>query len=180
MSNFLRIASNVDVIPLLTAIQRQPELWNQNDLRTTHPMTPHDAVDDIWLFFNEIRENPADAIEDLQTVPYGAWEKLPQARAIVFDLMRRVEATQLGRCIITRLPPGGVIAPHVDHGSPATFYSRFQIPLQCAPGCLFKIEDETVTFKAGECWLINNRAEHSVINNSAEDRVALVVDVRCQ
>ena len=35
-------------------------------------------------------------------------------RPIVFDLMRRIEAVSLGRVIITRLQPGGRIAPHAD------------------------------------------------------------------
>lgn len=179
MKNFFKVASGVDVTPLLTTIQRQPELWNQHTLRTSHEKTPHKAVEDIWLWFNELTENPADAIEDLQTYPYPAWEKLPQARPIIFDLMRRVEATQLGRCIITKLGPGQKIEPHVDQGTPATFYTRFQVALQCAPGCSFIIEDESVCFQPGEVWLINNRGEHSVVNNSADDRIALIVDVRC-
>jgi hypothetical protein len=179
MNNFLKIAAGVDIVPLLTAIQRQPELWNENSLRTSHELTPHKEVSDIWVWFNDLKDNVADAIEDLQTVPYPAWDKLPQLRPILFDLMRRVEGVQLGRCVITRLEPGKKIEPHIDQGTPATFYTRFQVALQCEPGCNFIIDDEQVNFRAGEVWMINNRAEHSVINNSSVDRIALIIDVRC-
>jgi len=178
MRNFLRLSNAAAVAPLMAALQSQPELWDQNPLRTSHPDTPHKDVSDIWLWFNEMTDNPAEAIEDLQTVPYPAWQKLPQVRPIIFDLMRVVEATQLGRCVITKLPPGKKIDPHVDQGTPATFYQRFQICLQSAPGCNFIIEDEQVNFKPGEVWLINNKAEHSVVNNSSQDRIALIVDLR--
>lgn len=179
MKHFLRIAGGVDVMPILMAIQRQPELWNTNELRTTHEQSPHQQVEDIWLWFNKWSDHPAETIDDLQTYPCEAWPKLPQIRPVVFDLMRKVEASQLGRCIITKLAPGKKIDPHVDMGAPATFYNRFQIALQNEPGSLFIIEDESVTFKAGEVWLINNKAEHSVINNSKKDRIVLIIDVRC-
>lgn len=178
LKNFSKLASTANISPLLVSIESQPDLWNQNTLRTSHPDTPHKDVDDIWLWFNELKDDVASTIDDVQTHPYPAWWALPQARAIVFDLMRLVEATQLGRCVISRLPPGKKILPHVDQGSPATFYQRFQICLQSAPGCNFTIEDEQVCFKPGEIWLINNKAEHSVVNNSNLDRISMVVDLR--
>jgi quercetin dioxygenase-like cupin family protein len=66
----------------------------------------------------------------------------------------------------------------VDSGAPATFYTRYQIALQSLPGALFNIEDETVNFRSGDIWLINNKAEHSVVNNSADDRIVCIVDIR--
>lgn len=176
--HFLKIGE-VDPLPALIAIQAKPELWNQFDLRTTHPQSPHTDCDDVWLWFNEFDPaEPATAIDTLQTVKYPAWAELPQLRTMVLDLIRRVDGVQLGRCIITRLPPGGRITPHVDEGAPASYFRRFQIALQSLPGTSFRIEDETVNFRSGEVWMINNRAEHEVVNNSADDRIVVIVDVR--
>jgi hypothetical protein len=50
--------------------------------------------------------DPSGVINDVQVIPYPAWQLLPQLRPIIFDLMRRVEAVQLGRVLITRLAPG--------------------------------------------------------------------------
>lgn len=178
MKNFHQIAANIDVVPLMTSLARQPELWDQNTLRTKHPGTAHSEVSDVWLWFNNI-EASADVANDREVVPYPAWQALPSARSIIFDLMRRVEGVQLGRVIITKLPPGKAITPHVDGGAPATFYSRFQLALQSLPGAIFMIGDENVNFKTGECWMINNTKTHAVTNNSADDRVVMIVDIRC-
>jgi hypothetical protein len=175
MKHFFKVGE-VNTLPLLHAVQRQPELWNQNDLRTQFPGTPHSEAEDIWLWFNPA--DSKDPANDRETVPYPAWSALPQSRDIVFGIMKAVEAVQLGRVIITKLGPGKQITPHVDGGAPALFYKRYQIALQSLPGALFKIEDETVTFKAGEVWLIDNGSTHSVVNNSADDRIVMIVDVR--
>ena len=178
MRHFLKIADGVDVTPVLRELIVQPELWNQNTLRTEHPDTAHSDVSDIWLWFNELPTNPEDVINDIQTHPYPAWERLPSLRRLVLDLIHRVNGVQLGRCLVTKLPPGGVITPHVDQGAPAEFYTRYQIALQSLPGALFNCEEETVNFRSGEVWWINNRVQHSVVNNSADDRIVCVVDIR--
>lgn len=186
MKNFQRIAAGVDVTPLLHAIQRQPQLWNANKLRTTHPMSPHTQVSDIWLRFGDLApyENSDVAalgtfIDENENIFYDAWAKLPQARAIIFDLMRRVEGVRLGRVIITKTPPGKGIPPHEDTGSPAEYYERYHVMLQNGPGSIFKCGDETVTMMPGEVFWFDNSIVHSVVNNSADDRITLIIDVRC-
>lgn len=170
----------VDTFPLLHEIQRHPELWNENDLRTAHPGSAHAQADDIWLWFNKVTDGSEYSVaDDIQTYPYKAWSVLTHARTLVLDLMRRVDGTQLGRVLITRLVPGTAITPHTDQGAPATFYRRYQIALQSMPGAVFNIDDEQANFQTGDVWWINNRAEHSVVNNSADDRIVMIVDVRC-
>lgn len=175
MENFFRLAKGVNAAPLLVAINRQPELWDQNTLRTKHPNTAHGQVSDIWLMFNDVE---GDVSNDIIVKPFPAFAKLPQARQIIFDLMRLVEGVTLGRVIITKLAPGKKITPHVDGGTPATYFSRYQVALQSLPGALFTIGDETVNFESGEVWLIDNKKEHSVINNSRDDRIVMIVDIR--
>jgi len=79
---------------------------------------------------------------------------------------------------LTRLAPGAAIPAHIDDGAPATYYTRYQLALQSLPGALMKIGEEVVNFRMGEVWQIDNRTEHSVVNNSADDRIALIIDVR--
>lgn len=162
---------------MLNALAVNPQLWNAHDLRTKYPQSPHHQADDILLLFNELPDSPADVIDDIQTHPFDAWYQLP-VRDMVLNLMRAVNGLQLGRVMITRLAPGTAIAPHVDEGAPATFYSRYQIMLQCLPGVLFRAGNETAQMTTGDVYHFNNRVEHEVINNSADDRIALVVDIR--
>jgi hypothetical protein len=178
MRHFCKIVEGVDVVPLLNALAVNPDLWNENTLRTTHPLSPHKETDDIWCWFNKIPDNPSEVVDDLEVIPYRAWSELPHLREIVLNLMRRVDGTRLGRVMITRLAPGKTIPAHVDGGAPATYYTRYQLALQSLPGANFIIEEEVVNFRMGEVWLVNNRAEHSVVNNSADDRIVLIIDVR--
>lgn len=178
MQHFLKIAEGVDVVPLLNALAVNPDLWNENPLRTTHPASPHHEVDDILVFFNKIPEDPASVVDDIDVIPYRAWAAIPQVRPLVHDLMRRVEGVRLGRVMITRLAPGKGIPDHADQGAPAEYYQRYQLALQCQPGVKFQIGEEVIQFRMGEWWWIDNRTEHSVFNGSADDRIVLIVDVR--
>lgn len=174
--NFLRITAGLNTVPVLSALAANPQMWNEHDLRTKYPESPHFQADDILLRFNELDE-PEDVIDDVQTHPFDAWFQLP-VREMVLDLMRAVGGTQLGRVLITRLAPGASIAPHADGGAPATFYDRYQVMLQCLPGVVFRSGDETVQMQSGDVWWFDNTKEHSVINNSADDRIVLIADIR--
>ncbi len=180
MKYFQQIGANMDFFPLLHAIQIKPELWDKNTLRTKHPGTAHSQVSDIWLWFNEMPKEGEEStvIDDKEVVAYPAWYALPQAHAIIFDLMRRVGAKRLGRVIITKLPAGKAITPHVDGGAPATYYQRYQIALQSHEGAVFNIGDESANFLTGDTWWINNEVEHSVENHSHEDRIVMIIDLR--
>jgi quercetin dioxygenase-like cupin family protein len=178
MRNFLQIAAGLDVTPILHALALNPDLWNENDLRTKHPGTAHAEADDIWVFFNQIPTDPAEVINDIAVQPYRAWEVLTPLRPMVLDLMRRVDGIQLGRVLVTRLAPGARITPHTDMGAPAEYFTRYQIALQSLPGAIFRVEDETANFRSGDAWWFNNQLEHEVVNNSADDRIVCIIDVR--
>lgn len=155
-------------------------MWNENTLRTSHPQTAHADADDIWLLFNRIPVNAAEVVDDTVVFPYRAWNELAHLRSLVLDLMRRVDGVRLGRVLLTRLAPGKRILPHADGGAPAQYFKRYQIALQSLPGCTFRSGDETVQFTSGSVWWFDNRIEHEVINNSADDRIVCIVDIhRC-
>jgi hypothetical protein len=175
MRHFLKVAEGIDVFPALHAIALNPDLWNENTLRTQHPGTAHAEVSDIWLMFND---PTGQVIDDKLVQPFRGWHILKPVRALILNLMRHVEGVHLGRCIITKLPPGKQITPHIDQGAPATYFTRYQIALQSLNGAMFHIEDETVNFRNGEIWMINNNAKHSVMNNSKDDRIVVIVDIR--
>jgi quercetin dioxygenase-like cupin family protein len=63
-------------------------------------------------------------------------------------------------------------------GAPAEYFTRYQIALQSLPGAIFRVEDETANFRSGDAWWFNNQLEHEVVNNSADDRIVCIIDVR--
>lgn len=185
MKNFLRIATNVDPLPLLHAALARPSLWGAHRWRTEYVGTPHRDVSDIWLRYSD-PDKTADAAStaavqnDERPVFYPAWDALPQARPIVFALMRQVEAIELGRVLITRLRPGGRIEAHSDATGSYTDQvgRRYHVVLQGKPGSMFRAGDETVCMQTGEVWMFDHLAEHEVWNNSDDDRIHLLVDLR--
>lgn len=181
MRNFLRVATGVSVTPLLLALARRPDLWNQNTLRTTHPQSPHTQVDDIWLRFNELPApgEEAKVMDDHESIDYPAYKELPEARQLVMSLFAAVQGERLGRVLITRLPPGGRIDAHVDGGEHAAYYERFHVVLQSNEQSLFRAGDEAVQMRSGEAWWFDNSAEHEVMNQGPDDRIHLIVDARC-
>lgn len=187
MRYFHRIAEGVDTMPLLHALARQPGLWNSNTFRTRFPGTPHAEADDILLRFSDPARCTPDqpgvgnVIGDDRPVWHPAARALPQAKAVVLALMARVEAYELGRVLVTRLRPGARILPHADRDGAyvqAPDRARYHVVLQGLPGSLYRCGDETVCMRTGEVWWFDAHAEHEVANNSADDRIHLLVDVR--
>lgn len=179
MKNFQLIAGGINVAPLLNAVMRG-NLWNANTLRTAHPQSPHQKVDDIWLRFNELPKpgEEAKVIDDHESINYPAWFELPEAQNICLDLMRQMRGERLGRVLITSLASGKTIAPHVDGGSHASYYERYHVVLQGLPGSIFHCGGETVQMLTGQVWWFQNQELHECVNNSADDRVHLVIDIR--
>lgn len=182
MRYFQQIAAGIDTLPLLHAIQRQPQLWNADKFRTTYPNTPHVEVDDILLRFSDPAKcnTVSTVIGDDQLIWHPAAGLLPW-KPLVLDLMRRVEAFGLDRLLITRLRPGARIQPHADATGPYVNdpeRSRYHVVLQGLPGSLYRTGDETVTMLSGQVWHFDPLTEHEVINNSADDRVHMLVDLR--
>ena len=183
MKYFHKIAEGIDVMPLLHAVVRQPELFNTNRFRTTFPNTPHVDVDDILIRFSDTDKCPTTGhvIGDENLIWHPAYEKLPQAKPIILDLMRRVEAYALDRVLISKIRPGGRVLPHADKDGDYVQHkdrARYHIVLQGLPGSLYTTGDETVCMRTGEAWWFNAWEVHHVQNNSADDRIHLLVDVR--
>lgn len=177
MRYFDLILERIDVAPLRHAVARRSELWNINRLRTMHPGSVHGEADDIWLRFAPLDSLEA-IIDGLESIDYPAFAALPQARPIIFDLMRRVEGIRLGRVLITRLRPGGRIRPHEDAGGYAAYYDRYHICLQGTAENHFQAGGEKVSMRTGEAWWFDNAQRHQAANDSASDRIHMIVDIR--
>lgn len=178
MKFFHRLGEGNDFTGLLNAVMRQPELWNQNSLRTKTPNSPHAEAEDIILRFTPFLESdPGSIMERIECENTPAFLALPQSRVLIFNLMHLVEGEQLGRVMITKLAPGHSIHLHKDEGGYARFYDRYHFVLQGLPGSLFNAGNETVGMKTGDVWWFDNAQLHQVVNNSADDRIHMIVDI---
>lgn len=186
MKNFQQIAHSMDVLPLLLAIKRRPELWKADTYLRGFPQGPFGEVESIMLRFqlHKVCADEAelaaylDTVDQHESVDHPAYAVLPEARSLVMGLMARVDGERLGRVVINKIRPGGRIYPHCDGEAHADYYSRFHLVLQSQPGVSFRAGDESVFMQTGSIWWFDNSAEHEVINNSADDRIHLIIDIR--
>ncbi len=190
MRNFLKIAEGVQTRPLLNAIYRKPHLWKADDFLRKFPQGPFGETDTIYLRFQEhvpvendeqlelYKQNKLAGV-DLHECPWRTEiNELPEARQHIMALMAATGATRLGRCMLNRIVPGGRIFPHADSPWHASYWDRYHVVLQSTAGNTFRCGDETVWMREGEVWWFQNAIEHEVINNSDEDRIHLVIDLR--
>jgi len=178
--NFQRIGE-IDPLPVLLELQRQPELWGESRARQEYDQSPHVAIDDIWVRWNvaDVLDDGTTGSDDIRFLP--AWSMLPSLRPIVFPLMARVQAVQLGAILLTRIPPGRRVDPHIDEGWHAKRYNtKVYVALQTNPDCMNACENETLVMKPGDCWLFRNTVIHSIVNAGPDDRISLICCMRCE
>jgi hypothetical protein len=175
--HFQPVCTGLAVAPLRAALARQPDLFGAHGARA-YAGSPHRAMTDIWVRYNAPHNLGPAFNDEHDAVWYPAWQQLPELHALVFDLMRRVEGERLGGILITKLPPGGVIAPHVDTGWHADYYEKFYIAIANPPGALFGFPDGAIAAEDGDCWWFDNSVPHAVHNNSTTERLALIVCIK--
>jgi len=178
MRNFLQVASGVNYIPLLQQLYSNPHLWAEDRLRQEYAAdSPHKEVEDILVRFSDTKDKKVgDALICEWT---EASFLLPAAKNIALLVMSLMQGEILGRVMITRLSSGKTIQPHSDVlGAYAHFFTRYHVPLMSEPGVQFHCGDEYVNMQPGTVWWFNGHKEHAVVNNSAADRINLIVDCR--
>jgi Aspartyl/Asparaginyl beta-hydroxylase len=181
--HFLRLATNLDVLPLLLALRQQPGLWGRS-FRTTFPESPHREMLDCVLRCQvpEKSDDPRECYWQPQ------WACLPQARPLVYALMSRVDGERLGRVLLTWGVPGSQIYPHRDigpkesgHYDTESYWNRYHVCLQAPAQSYFtcgeKGDEETVIMESGSCWWFNSALMHSCRNEGQDDRLHLIVDI---
>jgi Aspartyl/Asparaginyl beta-hydroxylase len=182
MKHLFRLAAGINMTPLMVQIQRQAELWKADTYLRDYPQGPFGDVETIFLRFPpaSVSEMEREAKDQHECVWMDGALHLPAARSLVFNLMHTVEGERLGRVMINKIRPGGRIFPHADTPVHSTYWDRFHYVVQSSPGVIFRVADENVFMQTGECWWFQNQLEHEVLNNSAEERIHLVIDIRCQ
>jgi hypothetical protein len=78
---------------------------------------------------------------------------------------------------LLRLAPGSKIKEHRDRGAGYQFGNfRVHIVIRTHEDVSFVVDNGEVPMKTGECWYADFDRPHSVVNNSQEERVHLIMD----
>lgn len=173
---------SVDVSNLVNQIESNPQLWNQHKLRTERYETPHKEISDIWVRYNHwdnlARDPVAFTQEKHESVWYPCVNVIPSVKDVVFNVFRQVMGDQLGGVLITRVPPGGEVKPHIDTGWHAKYYDKYAVQLKGNKDQGFFFEDAELSALPGEVYTFDNSKLHWVENNSDEDRWTLIICIR--
>ena len=178
-----RICDDVDISAALAEVLAAPELWGEHPERTSYADSAHRETQDIWLRFRDERTltDPAEYDRPHWSVWYPAMERLPSLKPLILDVMRRIDGTHLGGCLMTRIPGGKRVYPHIDTGWHAsTMNTKAYLILQANDGCLNMCGDDVAIMRTGSVWTFDNSKLHSVLNNGRSDRIACIVTCRVE
>lgn len=177
MQNINLLGKRFDVRAVQDELAEFP-LWDQYRWRTEHPQSPHREVSDIWVRYNALENLGPHFNEIHESVWYPVAAELPNVVELVFDVMRQVEGEHLGGVLITKIPAGKQVYPHVDAGWHALHYEKFAVQIHGNAEQSFCFDDENLSALPGELYTFNNQARHWVVNPSGEDRITLIVCIR--
>ena len=178
---FVQLASGVDTVPVLLELNRAAPLWDHNPERRLYPGTPHGEMVDITVRYMPEAQITLEARAlEHRNVFWPAWRELPALRPMIFALMQRVAAVELGSILITKLPPGEMIQPHSDAGNWAPEFYNCKAHITLAGSALVRCEDEACQFVAGTVWTFDNLLTHSVECVGDSDRICCIVSMRCE
>lgn len=168
-----KLFGGVNVQPMLWALRANPDIWNRNSERTKPADSPHREIDDVWVRYQvaPFTEGPHESVW------YESANILP-VREIVFPLMAEVKGERLGGVLITRIQAGKQCYRHIDNGWHARYYDKFAVQIQSAPGQRFCFDGESLETMPGDVYTFDNSFEHWVENDTAHDRITMIVCIK--
>lgn len=182
-ASLAKLADGWPVAPILEELDAHPELWGARPDRTAWAASPHRESLDIWLRFRPEAEvgDVRSYLDQHVSVWWPAVAALPSLRPVVFNLARMIEATEIGSCLLTRIPPACQVYPHEDHSWAAHhFNAKLYLILRANPECLNICGEDRAVMAPGEVWAFRNDLPHSVINGGETERIAAILTMRVE
>lgn len=172
----------VDVAGLKAKLSLLNNLFGEYPYRGNIEGGPHSEMQDIWIRYNDVKpfiesDDFSKFADEHNSIWYKSADLMP-VKKIIFDLMSYVSGERLGGVLITKLPPKGKIAPHVDGGWHASYYEKYYVPIQNSEGSIFCFEDGEIHPEDGDIYWFDNSYLHWVNNDSNKDRIAMIICIK--
>ena len=175
MKHLLPIRRGIDTMQTQLELRRNPQLWDKHPERTEDNSSPHREVEDIWVrFAGSYAEGGAPHF----SLWYDSADTLPSVKRHARDILHLVGGDALGGVLITRIPAGKQVYPHIDKGWHAEYYDKFLLVLEGHQQQLFCFEDGQHSSPTGDLFWFHNQQSHWVLNESPVDRISLIVCVK--
>lgn len=135
------------------------------------------------LRIHKVTKDTPHTIEALSAivdcVDTSARQLYPEVNELVNWIYTHVDGTKLGRIMLVKLMPGGVIGEHIDPGQYFLEHYRFHVPIITDPAVIFFNADKNNPMHMPEGYLsqLDNRRLHSAENRSNVERIHLIVDI---
>jgi hypothetical protein len=177
---FELIARGCNIDAIRQEIANNTDLFGALEYRKKSDV--HAQMDDIWVRYNDLNNldwNDLKAFNaEHDSVWYPCSERFPALKRFCGWLMYAVQGWRLGAVLITRLPAGGKILPHVDQSWHAQYYDKYYIPIENKEGSVFGFEQGNIRPELGDVWQFDNAYKHWVHNDTDSERIALIVCIR--
>jgi hypothetical protein len=168
------LIGNYDVSNMVKIVESFSTEWQLN---TSRQNLNDDTHRNTNTYFVRGMQSDWEPYQKLNTFPLATnVELLLEVDKIIKDLEHYHDG-KCGVAMIVKLFSDNNILPHSDESPYLSSVRRHHIPLKTNKDVKFIINDEEMHLGIGECWEINNNRIHSVINNSKEDRIHLMIDI---
>jgi hypothetical protein len=162
-----------DITEIKNRIQSFKAEWDLNQSRQERYKLFHGDSKNIFV-------TDIDATWDgfgYPLVKHNIDERLNELTKPIVARLENMLGGKVGKCLFINLPAGKKVKPHVDLGYYLTSVHRCHIPIQTHQDISFTLGGESIHMKEGMGYEINNTRQHSVDNDSAVDRIHLLIDI---
>jgi len=146
--------------------------WDKNEYRPSQDVNQDvKSIVFVWSYItDEDYKNVITVIKEEDDLSKEVWKI---AKLIKDKFAAKSKITKL---FLAKLKPNGFISTHTDDGNLAKIH-RCHLVVKSNDLCIFTIKNNNYIFPVGLVFEVNNTELHSVMNNSNEDRIHLIVDI---
>lgn len=174
LMHFKLIASNIDVSAIVAEIEEQEQYWQ---LDTSRQTKTNEQSESETIFLRSGSPVPGVSLGDVHGVRYTtSTAAFPVAAEFAQRFADSVNA-DLGRMLIVRLRPKGMVNEHYDSGENVSFWTRYHLVLK-SDGSQMRACNERPTYYPGDLFWFNNEALHEAFNDSEDWRVHMMFDLK--
>lgn len=170
----IRKLGPVEITALRTAVLAIPDrVW---DVENAAKPNKFGVLDETCHIVFRFIDSPRDWRASHDRAAWPQWRDLLEP---VLEQAVRAYGYKIGlfpRVMLAKLPPGGVIHPHIDANPAAKWPHKIHVPVSTNPEVISGFGGGEHYFPQGEAVEVDNLGPHWVHNNGDSDRVHLIFE----
>ena len=177
MTDFIRVLTQVDTMPLLQELDAVPELWLSDTSRQSKIRCQRQTQN---IFLRGPKKPLPPGVKnanDVQDSRLSIAAKMFPCTLEFCNSMARMQRGTLGRATLVALLPLGRVFPHIDSGTYYQFRDRYHLVIRSSNGSRIATDSGEVLMREGEVWVFNNKVRHWAKNPSNKPRIHLIFDL---